>query len=214
MFISTAASPLKTGKVRKTKGFFTVFVLFFFICSSSLAANEPAFFDSFMKRLSEELVENATFEKGLSQKILLTNLVDLEQLHCTSKFGQLVPERLMGLLQEKGWRVIEVRRGNTLKMEIGAGDYILSQEINDLASKVHCTGILTGTYLFHGGEVIVNLKLISIPENELISSATERIRADTFISSLLKPIGYGCKQQKAFIKLKPFVLKNPDNNNN
>ncbi len=213
MFISIAASPLKTSKARRIGAFFVVFMLFLFFHKSSPASNEPAFFDSFMEKLSEELVENATFGKGLSQKILLTNLVDLEQLHCTSKFGQLVPERLMGLLQEKGWRVVEIRRGKTLKIEIGAGDYILSQRINDLASKVHCTAVLTGTYLFHGGEVIVNLKLISIPGNELLSSAIERIKADTFISSLLKPIGYGCKEHKAFIKLKSFTLKKANDNN-
>ncbi len=193
--------------------FLAALMLFLFPCKPGNAGNEPAFFDGFMKKLSEDLVENAAFGRGLSHKILLTNLVDLDQLHCTSKFGQLVPERLMGLLQEKGWRVIEPRRGRTLKMEIGAGDYILSQEINDLASRVHCTGVLTGTYLFHGGEVIVSLKLISIPGNELISSATERIKADTFVSSLLKPIGYRCKEHKAFIRLKPFTVKNDNGNN-
>ncbi len=201
MYTSTAAFHLKTAK---TISLLVAVTLSFLLAENVIGSIDSSQLDTFCKKLANDLVKNSSASEIVRQKILVVNLVDLSQLHCTSKFGQLIPEKLRGLLQKRGWRVVEVRRGHTLKIQKNTGQFILSDEVSDLATKIHCSAVLAGTYLFHGGKILVSLHLISVPQNELISSATLEFTPNNFITTLLQPIGFGCRTSKAFIKIKPF----------
>ncbi len=160
--------------------------------------------DSLALDLARQLNEHLALNQGPPPKTLVVSLVDMNQLHCTSKFGQAIPERLRVFLQHMGWKIIEARRGLTVKLQKDVGQFNLSDEVTDLASRVRCNAILAGTYLFHMGKILVNVRLISLPDNEIISSAAASVPADPKLSTLLKPVGYGCKAPKAFLKVVPW----------
>jgi len=211
MYIFIAASHLKTAKKISLILIFIYLLIYGAIDAIGAAdVSQHSRLDAFCKELADELVNNSSISEINQKKILIVNLVDMSQLHCTSKFGQLIPEKLRGLLQKRGLRVVEARRGLTLKFQKNTGQFILTDEVSDLAAKVNCSAVLAGTYLFHGGKILVNLKLIAVPQNELISSATKEFTPDNFTTSLLQPIGFGCKTSKAFIKIKPFVSEKKD----
>ncbi len=136
--------------------------------------------------------------------VLVVNFVDLSQLHCTSRFGELTAERLRNLLMQAGWHMLEPRTGLKIKIEKDKGPYILSDQTKDLAQKIHCTAVLVGTYLFHQGTISINARLVAVPSNSVLSAATADAPCDPFMFALLQPEGFGCQNPEAFIRIKPF----------
>ncbi len=158
--------------------------------------------DQLAQELAIKLSQNTMAARH--PRTLVVNIVDANQLHCTSRFGQILPERLKNYLQANGWKIMEARRALKIKMQKGVGQFILSDELMDLARNVRCEAILTGTYLFHMGTVMVNMNLIRLSDNEIISSAGAEIGVEPWILSLLQPHGYGCKSPRAFLKIRPW----------
>ena len=163
--------------------------------------------DCLAQELASKLSRNISTSTAPNLRILIVNVVDANQLHCTSRFGQVLPERLKIYLQSKGWKIVEARRALNIKIQKGVGQFVLSDELIDLAKKVRCDAILTGTYLFHMGNIIVNMTLIHLPDNEIISSAGAETKTDPWISTLLQPQGYGCKSPRAFLKIRSWKDK-------
>ena len=161
-------------------------------------------FDALSQELSQRLLHNARLKKNASLRILVVNFVDLSQLHCTSRFGQLLPEKLRNQLLHSGWQIIEARRGKKVEIQEDTGPFILSDRTKDLARKIQCSAVLAGTYLYHKGTITVIAKLISVPDNAILSSATLETECDPYIFALLRPEGFGCPQSQAFIRIKPF----------
>jgi len=153
--------------------------------------------------LSAQLARNLA-GKALPGPVLVVNFVDLSHLHCTSRFGQLVPERLRGLLIRSGWKVLEARTGEIIKVEKDTGPFILSDETRDLAARVHCSAVLVGTYLYHKGTITLNAKLIAVPDDRILAAAVAEAECDPYIFSLLRPEGFGCPAAEDSIRIKPF----------
>ncbi len=169
------------------------------------AGSAPEFntVDQITLNLANQLV-TLPHSRHIAGHILVVNFVDLSQLGCTSSFGQLMAERLRNLLAQKGWQVLETRRGDKVKIEEDAGPYILSDQVKDLAKKIHCTSVLLGTYLYHQGTITVNAKLVAVPDNSILSAATAEDICTPYIFALLRPIGFGCRSPQAVIRIKPF----------
>jgi len=176
-----------------------------FLASAQIQQNSPV--DVLSKRLADQLVANLSNSFPQPPRTLVVNIVEVSQLHCTSKFGQIIPEKLRVFLQKRGWKIVEARRGLTVKLQEAVGQFNLSDKITDLAQEVNCQAILAGTYLFHMGKIIVNMRLIHLPENEIISTATAEMKATPWISTLLGPVGMGCKFPKYFLKITPWKPK-------
>ena len=160
--------------------------------------------DLLAKELATQLSNNLNSPSKSAPRTLVVNLVDVNQLHCTSRFGQILPEKLRIQLQALGWKIVESRRGLKIIFQENVGQFNLSDRLKDLAKEVRCDAILTGTYLFHMGLLMVHMRLIRLSDNELISSAEIEMPAGPWIATLLKPVGFGCKAPRAFLKIAPW----------
>ena len=200
--------PFPFQKIKKGKDWFfwgVVIFLTFFCRSLTIAQtqqNSPV--DSIAESLAQQLTSNLFSPSSQPPRTLMVNIVDVGQLHCTSKFGQIIPERLGTFLQQRGWKIVEARRGHTVKLQEDVGRFNLSDNVKDLAKRVNCQAILAGTYLFHMGKIMVNMRLIRISDNEIISTASAQEEAGPWISTLLRPIGIGCRSPKSFLKITPW----------
>ena len=208
MFTALSLSPTGSPRITLVQTMIVIFLAIMLLPVLARADSTPGSpIDYMAQELAEKLSQNIATSTLPPLRILIVNVVDANQLHCTSRFGQVLPERLKIHLQSKGWKIVEDRRGLSIKMQKNVGQFILSDELMDLAKKVRCDAILTGTYLFHMGNIIVNLTLVHLPDNEIISSAGTETRAGPWISTLLQPKGYGCKSPKAFLKIRPWKDK-------
>ena len=178
-----------------------IFLAFFFVCAPAAICKDSSPIDEVAQELASRLNQHLTSGPPRHPRTLVVNLVDVNQLFCTSKFGQIVSERLKVYLQGKGWDIVEPRRGLTVKLQRNVGEFNLSDRVKDLASQVDCDAVLDGTYMFHKGSVMINVHLIRLTDNKIISSAACELPADPWISPLLSPIGFGCKAPKAFLKI-------------
>ncbi len=202
----TAPFPFQTSRAGKFLASW-IFVIFLtascpFLPCAQAQQNSPI--DLLAKRLADRLASNLSIGFPRPPRTLIVSIVDVSQLHCTSRFGQIVPEKLRVFLQERGWKIVEARRGLTVKLQEGVGQFNLSDNLTDLAKEVNCHAILAGTYLFHMGKIIVNMRLIHLPDNEIISTASAEMEANPWISTLLRPVGIGCKAPKSFLKITPW----------
>ncbi len=164
----------------------------------------PSPLDEMAKQLALQLNANLVPRPSPPPKTLVVNIVDVGQLHCTSRFGQIMPERLRIYLQEMGWRIVEARRGLAVKLQENVGQFNLSDNVKDIAKRVNCQAVLAGTYLFHMGKIMINLRLIHLQDNDIISAAAAEADAGPWISTLLNPVGIGCRAPKAFLKIAPW----------
>ena len=189
---------------RLLRGLMMFLLLFWMHMSPALSSSPSSGFNSLSSELSVQLADNL-HGKPAPADILVVNFVDISKLHCTSRFGQLVSERLRSLLAEKGWQVLEARTGLKVTFEKDRGPFILSDETKDLVSKIPCGAVLAGTYLLHKGIITVNAQLISVPGNRILTAAAAETGSDPYIFSLLKPQGFGCNTPPGkFIRIKPF----------
>ncbi len=207
-------APFPFRKIKKGKGRFwgevVIFLTFFCLSFACAQAQKTSPIDSLALSLAQQLSSNLFIPSSQPPRTLMVNIVDVSQLHCTSRFGQIIPERLGIFLQERGWKIVEARRGLTLKLQEDIGRFNLSDNVKDLAKRVNCQAILAGTYLYHMGKIMVNMRLIRLPDNEIISTAAAQIEAGPWISTLLRPIGIGCRSPKSFLKITPWKSKNAE----
>ncbi len=96
-------------------------------------------------------------------------------------------EQLMGELQRAGFRVIEVRKTDSILVKEHYGEYSLSREISEIAKEASARLVLVGTYMARGGFVLINSRLVSNKGNVLVSSAMKILPRDRFIDRMLWP---------------------------
>ncbi|KJR42371.1 hypothetical protein MCHI_001726 [Candidatus Magnetoovum chiemensis] len=126
------------------------------------------------------------YRSGISP-ILVTSFVNLNDLKKTSAFGRALSELLMSELQAKGYNIIEMRTGHYIDIVENDGEFILTRDTEKIAKSQSAVSVLAGTYTITDKNVILNGKLISLYDNHIISSWTNRIERTKEVDSILKP---------------------------
>jgi hypothetical protein len=80
-----------------------------------------------------QLIENMQGEPGTGGVVGVATFVDLNNLYRTSPFGRYLAEQLMGELQRAGFKVVEVRKTESILIKERYGEYSLSREIREIA---------------------------------------------------------------------------------
>ncbi len=108
----------------------------------------------------------------LADGIAVSSFVDLKKLTRTSSFGRYLAEQLMTEFQQQGYRVIEIRKSNSIMIQEKHGEYSLSRDIAEINHEVAARTMITGTYTLAGDNILVNAKVIDNKSAALLSSAT------------------------------------------
>ncbi len=151
-----------------------------------------------------QLIENMQGEPGTGGVVGVATFVDLNNLYRTSPFGRYLAEQLMGELQRAGFKVVEVRKTESLLIKERYGEYSLSREIREIARQTSARMILVGTYLVKGDFVFVNARLVSGNNSMVASSAMKILRRDRFMQKMLWPSSAPEKGETIRIPVKAF----------
>jgi len=98
---------------------------------------------------------------GRGQRLLLTTIVELDNLYATSRFGRTLSESLSTSLFRHGFAVVEIRKGAEVLIRDNSGELVLTRDVELLARQQQVSAILTGTYSLTPTTVILNLKLLA-----------------------------------------------------
>jgi TolB-like protein len=136
--------------------------------------------------IGEELALQLTSGlRGSGQRLILTTVVDLDNLYVTSRFGRTLTEALSTSLFRHGFGVVEVRKSAELLIRDNSGELILSRDAALLARQQQATAILAGTYSLTPGTVILNLKLLDAASQQVLSVAGLELQRSNSINHLL-----------------------------
>lgn len=122
---------------------------------------------------------------GGGQRLILTTVVDLDNLYATTSFGRTLTEALSTSLFRHGFGVVEIRKSAELLIRDNRGELMLTRDAKLLASQQQAAAILTGTYSLTPTTVILNLKLLDAGSQQVLSVAGLELQRSRNINHLL-----------------------------
>ncbi len=149
--------------------------------------DEASFFNAQVHDIAVQLIKNFNGDSGPGSPVAVSTFVDLNNLHKTSPFGRYLAEQLMGELQRAGFRVIEVRKTDSILVKERYGEYGLSRNVGEISNEAAAQLVLVGTYITKGKYILINARIVSNKENMLVSSAMKILRRDHFLDRMLWP---------------------------
>ncbi len=122
---------------------------------------------------------------GGGQRLILTTVVELDNLYATTRFGRTLTEALSTSLFRHGFGVVEIRKSAELLIRDNRGELMLTRDAKLLAKQQQAAAILTGTYSLTPTTVILNLKLLDASSQQVLSVAGLELQRSRNINYLL-----------------------------
>lgn len=166
--------------------------------------DEASLLNTQIHDIASQLIENSRGGPDAEGIVGVATFVDLNNLYRTSPFGRYLAEQLMGELQRAGFRVVEVRKTESLLIKEHYGEYSMSREIEEIARQTSAHTILLGTYLVRGGYVFVNARLVTTGNSMVASSGMKIMRMSSFLKKMLWPAAAPQKSRAVRIPVKAF----------
>ncbi len=137
------------------------------------------------ENLASQLEMNLRQHAGKGGGLLMTTLVNIDDLYQTSSFGRTLTEALSTRMFRRGFGVVEVRKTAELMIKNNSGELMLSRNAELLAKELEVQAIVVGTYALTPNSVIINMKMLEVDSQEVVSVAGLEIQRSSNINHLL-----------------------------
>jgi len=136
---------------------------------------------------ADVLVSQARAKLNLEKPILIATIVKTDALDVSSTLGRITSENIASRFTNAGYKVIEMKFGNSVYMKQNEGELVLTREISSIAKSHDAQGVVVGSYGIGSETVYMNIKLVQPgPENVVISAHDYIIPKNKEIDDLLK----------------------------
>jgi TolB-like protein len=140
-------------------------------------------FSDAVSSVTEELNKDISRSDKNEMNIILTSMVDVNNLNQSSNFGRLYSDSLLTNLTRLGFNVIDYR-GVKLKAAKKEGEFYLSREdIKNIEGNYY---ILVGTYGIYNNELLVNVRMLNSETNAVVVASNNLIDDPAIVSLALK----------------------------
>jgi TolB-like protein len=140
-------------------------------------------------RAADALISQVKRKLTLEQPILVTTIVNIDDLEKSSTFGRVASENIASRFSQAGYSVIEMKFSNNIYMKRNEGELVLTREITDVARNQNAQAVVLGTYGTSGVSVFVTVKLVK-PDGNIVSAAYDYVLpVDSEIRSLIRSAG-------------------------
>jgi len=110
--------------------------------------------------------------------ILVTTLVDNNNLSETSRFGRILQEHIASRFVQLGYAVKEIKLKNTLEINPGSGETILSRNLSLLTGVQQAQAIFVGTISHTDSTMYISARLINPMNSNIIATDDYRLCMD------------------------------------
>lgn len=117
--------------------------------------------------------------------IIVSTIVNMNQLSKSSSFGRLVTEQISARFTESKFSVVEMKMRNNLLIQENQGEFLLTRELNNLAQSVNSQAVVVGTYVDNNYDVYVNLKVVQPNTNIVLAASSYAIPKTLNVSDML-----------------------------
>ena len=141
----------------------------------------------FSYKIADNLVEEAfppLVPRHPDMPILVTTLVDNNNLTQTSRFGRIVQQHIISRLVKLGFSVKEIKLANTLQINPGSGETILSRDLTLLTGSQQAQAILAGTISHNDSTMYISSRLINPVNSNIISTDDYQLCMDDNILAM------------------------------
>ena len=132
-------------------------------------------------KITDDLTGNAMpplMPRHPEDAVLTSTFVDINQLETTSRMGRLLQSHIGARLVQLGYTVKEVNLRNTMKINPGDGEKMLSRDLSEISSDQPVQAILVGTYSINNRTLYITAKLISPVNRNIISAHSYKLCMD------------------------------------
>ena len=149
----------------------------------TVSALSPDFF-GIGEELARQLIANRR-DGAAGERLIFTTLVNLDDLRQTSKFGRTMSESMATQLFQHGYGVVELRKAANIMIQSTNGEMVLSRDAARLARQYEANAIVAGTYALTPKTVIINVKLLDVHSDTVLSVAGMELERSPTINYLL-----------------------------
>ncbi len=158
----------------------------------------PNFF-GIAEALALQLKQNGKRSFSGNRQLLMTTVVDIDDLYRTCRFGRTLTEALANQLFQHGFGVVEVRKASHLMVKKGGGELILTRDTSLMVGEQRAEAVVVGTYSLTPDSVIVGLRMIDPETEEVLSVAGLEIQRSDAVNDLLySDTGNGAAQLSGY----------------
>lgn len=124
---------------------------------------------------------------GSGSGILVTNLVELDNLEKTSAFGRLASQQIASRIGQHGFRVLEARLGSAFRMN-SQGEFMLTRDTAQLLTTEYGAGaVLVGSYSRIGNRLFISARIVRLADNVLMGAYEYFLPLNEEVRALLGP---------------------------
>lgn len=119
------------------------------------------------------------------KRILVSTVVNLNQLNQTSPLGRLISEQVGVRFVQNGAAVNEIKLRGNLYVRNNEGEFLLSRELKEISAAQDADLLLVGTYTEGSDSVYVSLRLVSALDGRVVTGYNYALIKNSNIRSLL-----------------------------
>ena len=135
------------------------------------------------EKAADNLIESCKLHIDREQPIIVTSLVDIDQMGKSSTLGRMSSEMVAGRLAQKGFRVQEVKMSQSdIFVSEHEGEFILSRNLHLIGERHNVQGFVVGTYAigrFHRYDVDVYISLRFVNTDNIIACSENYVVPNT-----------------------------------
>lgn len=147
---------------------FLVAAVLFAGCSRNRIMRAPDL-PSSVTALTEELTQRAKSRDAIKdQTIILTSIVNVNDLRQSSNFGRLYSDSIMTNLERFGWNVIDYRGVDVITKVQGGEFYLDRSKLKQFGEEYL---VVVGTYGEYDDGLLVNVRILNHHNNRLVVSS-------------------------------------------
>ncbi|MCX7945610.1 MAG: FlgO family outer membrane protein [Hydrogenophilus sp.] len=121
-----------------------------------------------------------------SGPVLVSTLVDVDQLEHSTTLGRALSEQIGSRLVAKGFTVTEVKLRTSLFVKKATGELMLARELTEIAEQQAARAVVVGTYAAGKRAVHINVKLVDPVTGTILAADDAILSMDGHVRSLLR----------------------------
>ncbi|MBU0729166.1 MAG: hypothetical protein KKE17_02525 [Proteobacteria bacterium] len=132
-----------------------------------------------------QLAKNLRRPLGSEKRLIMTTMVNIDDLYQTSRFGRTLTESLATRMFNHGFGVVDVRKTSELLIRDDKGEFMLSRDAQLIAREHDAEAVVAGTYSLTPNSVIINVRMFDAGTQDVLSVAGLELQRSNNINDLL-----------------------------
>jgi len=138
-----------------------------------------------LRKAREHLLDNLITPLSYDKPLIAASFANIDDLTLSSTFGRMASEVVSAGMTDIGLKVIEVKMRDSLFIKQGAGEFMLSRQIQNISQAHNAQAVLLGTYAIGGNNLYVNIRLVRSADNIVIGSHDFQLPINRDIKQML-----------------------------